>query len=78
MESLLAHLARQASGAGSASRGSTGRPQPELGEQLDVNEVPTLLLLKDGRTVARIEGRASAPEIDRMLEPHLAATSTPA
>ena len=46
---------------------------PALGEQLHVNEVPTLVLLKDGRTVARIEGRASAPEIDRMLAPHIAA-----
>ena len=33
--------------------------------------VPTLVLVKGKRAVARIEGRASAPQIEEMLEEHL-------
>jgi thioredoxin-like negative regulator of GroEL len=72
MESLLAHLARRERGRLRVTRVDLAAA-PALGEQLHVSEVPTLLLLKDGRAVARIEGRASAPEIDRMLAPHIAA-----
>jgi thioredoxin-like negative regulator of GroEL len=71
MESLLAHLARRERGRLRVSRVDL-IAAPKVGEQLEVTEVPTLVLLKDGRPVARIEGRASAPEIDRMLAPHLA------
>jgi thioredoxin-like negative regulator of GroEL len=71
MESLLAHLARKERGRLRVSRVDL-ITVPKVGEQLDVTEVPTLVLLKDGLPVARIEGRASAPEIDRMLAPHLA------
>jgi hypothetical protein len=35
--------------------------------------VPTLVLVKGSRVVDRIEGRASAPRIEAMLEPHLPA-----
>jgi hypothetical protein len=35
--------------------------------------VPTLALVKGKRVVERLEGRASAPRIERMLEPHLIA-----
>jgi hypothetical protein len=31
------------------------------------------VLVKEKRVVARLEGRASAPTIERMLEPHLVA-----
>ena len=37
--------------------------------------MPTLVLVKDKRAVARLEGRASAPRIETMLEPHLAPAS---
>ena len=74
MESLLAHLARKERGRLRVSRIDLA-VTPALGESLDVTEVPTLVLLKDGRPVARIDGRASAPEIDRMLEPHLASAA---
>jgi thioredoxin-like negative regulator of GroEL len=70
MESLLAHLARRERDRLRVSRIDLAAT-PALGEKLDVTEVPTLVLLKDGRPVARIEGRASAPEIDRMLADHL-------
>jgi hypothetical protein len=35
--------------------------------------VPTLALVKGKRVVERLEGRVSAPGIERMLEPHLGA-----
>ena len=47
--------------------------QPELAERFRVKTVPTLALVKGKRVVERLEGRASAPRIERMLEPHLAA-----
>ena len=43
----------------------------DLAERLAVEEAPTLVLVKDKRAVARIEGRASAPRIDELLEQHL-------
>lgn len=46
--------------------------RPELAEQFQVQTVPTIALVKDRRVVGRIEGRASAPKIEQMLEPHLA------
>jgi hypothetical protein len=35
--------------------------------------VPTLVLVKGKRVVDRIDGRASAPRIEGMIAPHLAA-----
>jgi thioredoxin-like negative regulator of GroEL len=37
-----------------------------------VTEIPTLILIKDRRPVERLEGRVSAPQIERMISPHLA------
>jgi len=47
--------------------------QPELAQRFQVQTVPTIALVKGKRIVERIEGRASAPKIERMIEPHLAA-----
>jgi len=47
--------------------------RPELAERFGVETVPTLALVKDKRVVDRLVGRASAPRIERMLEPHLVA-----
>jgi thioredoxin-like negative regulator of GroEL len=47
--------------------------RPDLAERLHVREVPTLVLVKDRRAVAMIAGRSSAPKIEQMLEPYLAA-----
>jgi thioredoxin-like negative regulator of GroEL len=44
---------------------------PELAERFRVADVPALVLVKDRRAVARIDGRTSAPRIEQMLEPHL-------
>lgn len=77
MESLLAHLARK-----ERSRLRTAKvdvdERPELAERFGVEAVPTLVLVKDKRPVARLEGRVSAPKIEQMLEPHLAAVAAPA
>jgi thioredoxin 1 len=71
MESLLAHLARK-----ERSRLRVARidadAQPEWVERLKVTQIPTLILVKDRRPVDRLEGRASAPQIERMLSRHLA------
>ena len=71
MESLLAHLTRK-----ERTRLRTARvdvdERPEFAEKFKVTLVPTLVLVKDKRVVARLEGRASAPRIEKMLEPHLA------
>ncbi len=71
MESLLAHLARKERNRLRVSRIDADE-KPELAERLGVTEVPTLVLVKDGRPVARLSGRVSAPQIERMVEPHLA------
>jgi thioredoxin-like negative regulator of GroEL len=70
MESLLAHLARKERGRLRVSRIDTDR-SPEIAARLGVVEVPTLVLFKDRKPVARLEGRVSAPQIERMLDPYL-------
>lgn len=73
MESLLAHLARKERDRLRVSRIDVDISS-ELAERLNVSKIPTLVLVKDKRPVARLEGRVSAPEIERMLEPYLPAT----
>ena len=70
MESLLAHLARKERARLRVARIDVAE-SPELAEKLGVDEVPTLVLIKDRRPIERLEGRVSAPQIERMLEPHL-------
>ena len=72
MESLLAHLARKERGRLRVMRVDV-EEQPELARRFKVADTPTLVLVKRKRVVDRIEGRASAPRIETMLEPHLAA-----
>lgn len=71
MESLMAHLARKERARLRVTAVDVDQ-QPELAERFRVSTVPTLALIKGKRVVERIEGRASAPRIERMLEPHLA------
>jgi thioredoxin-like negative regulator of GroEL len=70
MESLIAHLARKERERLSVTIVDL-HERPELGERFGIEVVPTLVLVKGKRVVARIEGRASAPKIDAMLESHL-------
>ncbi len=70
MESLLAHLARKERERLRISRIDVAN-SPEWADRLSVTQVPTLVLLKDRRPVERLEGRVSAPQIERMLAPYL-------
>jgi len=70
MESLLAHLARKERGRLRVTRVDVGQ-KPGVAQRLNVERVPTLLLIKEKRVVGRLEGRVSAPRIERLLEQHL-------
>jgi thioredoxin-like negative regulator of GroEL len=70
MESLLAHLARKERDRLRISRIDI-TTSPEWVDYLGITQVPTLILLKDRRPVDRLEGRVSAPKIERMLAPYL-------
>ncbi|HET6697070.1 MAG TPA: thioredoxin family protein [Gaiellaceae bacterium] len=70
MESLLANLARKERERLRVSRVDIDE-HPDLAERLDVTDVPTLVLLSEHKPVARLEGRASAPRIERMIGRHL-------
>jgi thioredoxin-like negative regulator of GroEL len=74
MESLLAHLARKERARLRISR-IDADSSARLAERLHVEQIPTLILVKDKKIVARVEGRASAPQIERMVAPHLAPTA---
>jgi thioredoxin-like negative regulator of GroEL len=75
MESLIAHLARKERGRLRVARVDVAET-PDVAERLNVDTVPTLLLIKDKRIVGRLEGRASAPRIERMLDQHLEPVET--
>lgn len=70
MESLLAHVARKERERLRVTRVDVDK-RADLAKRFGVTEVPTLVLVKDKRAVARIDGRSSAPTIERMLAPHL-------
>jgi len=72
MESLLAHIARKERERLRVVQVDV-EERPDLAERLAVANAPTLVLVRARRPIARLEGRASAPRIEAMLEPHLAA-----
>jgi thioredoxin-like negative regulator of GroEL len=74
LESLLAYLARKERARLRVMRVDVDH-QPELAKRFKVRDVPTLVLVKHKRVVDRLEGRVSAPTIESMLEPHLAAAT---
>ncbi|HZQ03200.1 MAG TPA: thioredoxin family protein [Gaiellaceae bacterium] len=71
MESLLAHIARKERHRLRVVQVDVDA-RPDLAQKLAVAAAPTLVLLHGHRPVARLEGRASAPRIEAMLEQHLA------
>ena len=71
MDSLLAQLARRERHRLKVALVDV-EEQPELAERFNVRKVPTLVLVKGKRSVARLEGRANAAEIDELVEEHLA------
>ena len=71
MESLVAHIARKERDRLRVIQVDVDQ-RADLVEKLAVEHVPTLVLVIDRKAVARIDGRASAPRIEAMLEQHLA------
>jgi thioredoxin-like negative regulator of GroEL len=71
MESLLAHIARKERDRLRVSNVDVD-DRPEVAERFRVSQVPSLALVVERRVVSRLEGRATAPRIESMLEPHLA------
>lgn len=74
MESLLAHLARKERTRLRVMRVDVD-DQPDLAERFKVVAVPTLVLVNGKRVVDRLDGRASAPKIEDMLDRHFAAVA---
>jgi thioredoxin-like negative regulator of GroEL len=70
MESLIAHVARKERERLRVTRVDVDQ-RPDLARRFGVADVPALVLVKDKRAVARLDGRSSAPRIERMLEPFL-------
>jgi thioredoxin-like negative regulator of GroEL len=70
MESLLAHLARKERHRLRIRRVDVD-DNPGLAERFRVETVPTLVLVVGKRAVGRLDGRASAPRIEALLEQHL-------
>jgi thioredoxin-like negative regulator of GroEL len=70
MESLLAHIARKERGRLRVSKVDVD-DRPDLAERFRVDQVPALALVVERRVVSRLDGRATAPRIESMLEPHL-------
>jgi thioredoxin 2 len=70
MESLLAQLARKERHRLSVTNVDV-EAQPELAARFKVKSVPTLILVKGKRAVARIEGKANAAEIEELVDRHL-------
>jgi thioredoxin-like negative regulator of GroEL len=70
MESLLAHIARKERARLRVSKVDVDE-QPEVAERFRVEQVPSLALVVEKRIVTRIDGRATAPTIESMLEAHL-------
>ena len=70
MESLLAHVARKERTRLKVQFVDLDA-QADLARRLRIETDPTLVLVKDKRVVGRLEGRASAPRIEALLEEHL-------
>lgn len=77
MESVLAHVARKERTRLRVIRVDI-EDQAGLAGKFGIDEVPTLVLVRDGRAVGRIEGRASAPRIERLLRSGLESIQAPA
>jgi len=71
MESLLAHIARRERHRLRVIHVDVDQRR-DLAEKLEVEAAPTLVLVVGKRVVGRIDGRASAPQIDAMLAEQLA------
>ena len=77
MESLLAHIARKERHRLRVVQIDVD-DRRDVADKLGVEAAPTLLLVRGKDVIARIEGRASAPRIEHMLEQHLPETAAAA
>jgi thioredoxin 2 len=71
MESLLAHIARKERDRLRVRRVDADR-HPRLVGKFAVEEVPSLVLVIEQKVVGRLDGRANLPQIEVLLEQHLA------
>jgi thioredoxin-like negative regulator of GroEL len=67
MESLLAHIARKERATLRVRKVDVDE-RPDLAEKFRIDQVPSLALVRGKRVVARLEGRATAPKIESMLD----------
>ena len=70
MDSLLDHLARKERDRLRVVSVDV-EEEPATARRFRVRKVPTLVLVRDKRTVARVEGRAKATDIEELVETHL-------
>ncbi|HET7449286.1 MAG TPA: thioredoxin family protein [Gaiellaceae bacterium] len=70
MESLVAHIARKERSRLRVVQVDVDE-RADLVEKLAVESSPALVLVVNRKAVARLDGRASAPKIEAMLENHL-------
>jgi thioredoxin-like negative regulator of GroEL len=70
MESLLAHIARKERDSLQVKLVDVDE-RPDRAEKFRISEVPSLALVMGKRVVARLEGRATAPKIESMLDEKL-------
>jgi thioredoxin-like negative regulator of GroEL len=76
MESLIAHFAHKERQRLRVTIVDADT-RPDLVRRFGITTVPTLLLIANRRVVGRLEGRTSAPQIERMLDEHLAPLEVP-
>jgi thioredoxin-like negative regulator of GroEL len=77
MESIVAQIARSERHRLRVMQVDVAQ-RTDLVEKLAVLHAPTLVLVIARKVVARIDGRASAPKIEAMLEEHLLPEPVPA
>ena len=70
MDSLLAHVARKERGRLRVRRVNADE-HPRLVRKFSVGQIPTLVFVKDHKAIDRIDGRASMPQIEQLLERNL-------
>jgi thioredoxin 1 len=70
MDSLLDHLARKERHRLRIVSVDV-EEDPATAQRFRVRKVPTIVLVKDKRTIARVEGHAKATDIEELVVPHL-------
>ena len=70
MESLLAQLARKERHRLRVQSVDV-EEQPELARRFRIRKVPTLVLVRGRHTIARLEGRVNAAQIEELVDEHL-------